>query len=203
MINNNRNLNKLLSPFILFFIKSILQQLFFKSLIFVLLHLQKSELTLLLFTNELPIHIIESPFIVDLLHNVVTVRRRGLKMNFQQLRLNLENVLCIEDDFVKHYIFNLNLKIINNKKGLGSIAFENNLKTNARREMINHVRQQDAFHLLDFQSVTPLDLKDMRYGILFYRLLFFILTFEWNNANMVRHKKNMGVVVVVFEKMFS
>ena len=82
MINNNRNLNKLLSPFILFFIKSILQQLFFKSLIFVLLHLQKSELTLLLFTNELPIHIIESPFIVDLLHNVVTVRRRGLKMNF-------------------------------------------------------------------------------------------------------------------------
>ena len=69
--------------------------------------------------------------------------------------------------------------------------------------MINHVRQQDAFHLLDFQSVTPLDLKDMRYGILFYRLLFFILTFEWNNANKVRHKKNMGVDVVVFENMFS
>ena len=69
-----------------------------------------------------------------------------------------------------------------------------------RREMINHVRQQDAFHLLDFQFVTPLDLKDIRYGILFYRLFFFILTFEWNYAYKVIYKSCIGVDLIVIFK---
>ena len=73
-----------------------------------------------------------------------------------------------------------------------------------RREMINHERQQDAFHLLDFQFVTPLDLKDIRYGILFYRLFFFILTFEWNYAYKVIYNSCIGVDrIVIFKHSFS